>query len=418
MPSLPARLLARRTLAAPRIQPRAFHHASRSLAAPEPSLVPPPTALSALAARLSLRPSPALQSALLACLTHPSYTPAPEPHAAPEHAAPTAKETNELLATLGNSLLGLFASEHLSTIYPYLPTKPLQQAVTAYVGPASCLSVARSLGVAVQGGGNTGLPGLGAGSSSAGVAVRWSKTAVAERNWRDTKGEAAQGPLKVPVGKRFRKYIKEEDQDVTVQARRETHEDVVASAVRAFVGLIYQEQGIHAARAFTHAHFLSRALDLPSLITPINPMQVLSSVVSSHLSAAGAPASSSHTLIQPRLLASTGTASQAPLFLIGLFLPSGIKLAEGHGSSKAMAQHRAAVNALQSIFFMRGDQDSAQVLGIKGLGRPVGEFGEGLPSSAHEEWVFDDGKVVKGEEERSFEGVEWGGKEVLPGSRR
>lgn len=147
-------------------------------------------------------------------------------------------------------------------------------------------------------------------------------------------------------------------------------------------------------------------------------MQVLSSVVSSHLSAAGVPASSSHTLIQPRLLASTGTASQAPLFLIGLFLPSGIKLAEGHGSSKAMAQHRAAVNALQSIFFMRGDQDDAQVLGIKGLGRPVGEFGEGLPSSAHEEWVFDDGKVVKGEEERSFEGVEWGGKEVLPGSRR
>lgn len=148
-------------------------------------------------------------------------------------------------------------------------------------------------------------------------------------------------------------------------------------------------------------------------------MQTLSSVVSSHLSStAGVPASSSHTLIQPRLLASTGTASQAPLFLIGLFLPSGIKLAEGHGSSKAMAQHRAAVNALQSIFFMRGDQESAQVLGIKGLSKPVGEFGEGLPSSAHEEWVFDDGKVVKGEEERSFEGVEWGGKEVLPGSRR
>ncbi|KAE8540093.1 hypothetical protein D1P53_004031 [Cryptococcus gattii VGV] len=402
MPSLPARLLARRALLPPRIQPRAFHHSPRPLAAPAPapSTVPPPTALSALASRLSLPPSSPLHTALLTCLTHPSY------------------------------------SKHLSTIYPYLPTKPLQHAVTAYVGPASCLSVARSLGIAVQGGGNTGLPGLGAGSSSAGVAVRWSKTALAERNWRDTRGEAAQGPLKVPVGKRFKKYIKEEDQDVTVQARRETHEDVVASAVRAFVGLIYQEQascdpqscascanyiwqGIHAARAFTHAHFLSRALDLSSLITPTNPMQTLSSVVSSHLSStAGVPASSSHTLIQPRLLASTGTASQAPLFLIGLFLSSGIKLAEGHGSSKAMAQHRAAVNALQSIFFMRGDQESAQILGIKGLGKPVGEFGEGLPSSAHEEWVFDDGKVVKGEEERSFEGVEWGGKEVLPGSRR
>ncbi|XAO23413.1 hypothetical protein I312_102191 [Cryptococcus bacillisporus CA1280] len=391
MPSLPARLLARRALPPARIQPRAFHHSPLPLAPAPPR--PPPLP----------RRRPPADSPLRARIT----------------AELAAAQTNELFATLGNSLLGLFAAEHLSTVYPYLPTKPLQHAVTAYVGPASCLSVARSLGVAVHGGGNTGLPGLGAGSSSAGVAVRWSKTALAERNWRDTRGEPAQGPLKVPVGKRFRKYIKQEDEDVTVQARRETHEDVVASAVRAFVGLIYQEQGIHAARAFTHAHFLSRALDLSSLITPVNPMQTLSSVVSSHLSStAGVPASSSHTLIQPRLLASTGTASQAPLFLIGLFLPSGIKLAEGHGSSKAMAQHRAAVNALQSIFFMRGDQEGAQVLGIKGLGKPVGEFGEGLPSSAHEEWVFDDGKVVKGEEERSFEGVEWGGKEVLPGSRR
>lgn len=239
MPSLPARLLARRALLPPRIQPRAFHHSPRPLASPSPSPspVPPPTALSALASRLSLPPSPPLHAALLACLTHPSYR-SPQPDSADN----AATQTNELLATLGNSLLGLFASEHLSTIYPYLPTKPLQHAVTAYVGPASCLSVARSLGVAVQGGGNTGLPGLGAGSSSAGVAVRWSKTAVAERNWRDTRGEAAQGPVKVPVGKRFKKYIKEEDQDVTVQARRETHEDVVASAVRAFVGLIYQEQ--------------------------------------------------------------------------------------------------------------------------------------------------------------------------------
>lgn len=238
MPSLPARLLAHRALPPARIQPRAFHHSplplAPALAAPRPSpaAVPPPTALSALASRLSLPPSPPLHAALLTCLTHPSY----------RSAELAAAQTNELFATLGNSLLGLFAAEHLSTVYPYLPTKPLQHAVTAYVGPASCLSVARSLGVAVHGGGNTGLPGLGAGSSSAGVAVRWSKTALAERNWRDTRGEPAQGPLKVPVGKRFRKYIKQEDEDVTVQARRETHEDVVASTVRAFVGLIYQEQ--------------------------------------------------------------------------------------------------------------------------------------------------------------------------------
>ncbi|KIY56833.1 hypothetical protein I307_03570, partial [Cryptococcus deuterogattii 99/473] len=62
MPSLPARLLARRALLPPRIQPRAFHHSPRPLASPSlspsPSPVPPPTALSALASRLSLPPPP------------------------------------------------------------------------------------------------------------------------------------------------------------------------------------------------------------------------------------------------------------------------------------------------------------------------------------------------------------------------
>ncbi|WVQ85540.1 hypothetical protein IAT38_007706 [Cryptococcus sp. DSM 104549] len=449
MPSLPInpRILAPRAFSAlppaltRRIAKRRLPALTRSLhSSPllarqklRPSLIPPPTALAALASRLSLTPSEELNSALLACLTHPSfYAPitglgeedgAEEAEVVSEKAAPVRTgESNELRALIGNKLLGLFAAEYLGDIYPFLPTASLKIATTAYVGPTACLSVARELGVAVQGGGDMGLPGRGPGLASAGVPVRWSRTAIAEESWRKTRGQTARGPETVPVGQRFQKYAKEEeDGDVEISSafeKKDDHEDVVASAVRAFIGLIYEEQGIHAARSFAHAHFLSRSMDLATVVRIKQPMQILSSVVSSHLTAAGVPYSSHHT-IEPRLLASTGTASQAPIFLVGLFLPSGIKLAEGHGSSKKMALHRAAVNAIYSIWFLRGDQDGAKLLGYKGAGKGVGEFGEGLPSSAHEDRLFaDGGKLVVGEDEVEYEGVEWGGKEVLPGSRR
>ncbi|WVN90334.1 uncharacterized protein L203_105570 [Cryptococcus depauperatus CBS 7841] len=431
MSALPARLVARRSAAAARLPrhvqlrplfpTRKIHQTVPRLSSskPIPFPLPPSTALSALASRLSLSPSGPLQTSLLTCLTHPSYfaqqNEENESEIFSEDGSPIPRESNELLAALGNSLLGLFASEHLSTLYPYLPTKALQNAVTAYVGPSSCISVGRGLGVAIQNGG--ALPEVGSGPNSIGLPIRWSRTALSEKNWIEKKGQVR--PLMVPVAKRFKKYLeKESEEDPSRNTPRENYEDVITSTVRAFVGLIYQEQGIHSARTFVHAHFLSRALDLSSTITPKNPMQILSSVVSSHLCAAGVAPSSSRALIQPRILAQTGVASPAPLFLIGLFLPSGIKLAEGHGSSKSMAQHRAAVNALHSIFLMRGDQEGAQALGVPGLGRPVGEYGEGLPSSAHEDKVFKDGKIVSGHEEGGFEGSPWGGKEVITGSRQ
>lgn len=83
-----------------------------------------------------------------------------------------------------------------------------------------------------------------------------------------------------------------------------------------------------------------------------------------------------------RVLASTGTNSQAPIFNIGLFLPSGVKLAEGFGSSQNMAEHRASVNALLSMFLVRADTTTKST----------------LPTSIHPEWVLEAGKVVAGKE--------------------
>jgi len=130
----------------------------------------PSTALSALLARLSLPTTDSLHALILTCLTHPSYQPSKvtsrlrPPNAESDPAALPYEfiESNSLLASLGNSLLGLFASEHLSTLYPNLPTRALKAAVSAYVGPSSCFSVARELGVGVNGT-----------EGSAGVPVRW-----------------------------------------------------------------------------------------------------------------------------------------------------------------------------------------------------------------------------------------------------
>jgi large subunit ribosomal protein L44 len=83
-----------------------------------------------------------------------------------------------------------------------------------------------------------------------------------------------------------------------------------------------------------------------------------------------------------RILASTGTNSQAPIFNIGLFLPSGVKLSEGFGSSYKMAEHRASVNALLSMFLVRADTTTKST----------------LPTSIHPEWLLNAGKVVAGAE--------------------
>lgn len=110
--------------------------------------------------------------------------------------------------------------------------------------------------------------------------------------------------------------------------------------------------------------------------------------------------SPSHLLIHPAhtlsVLAETGRNTQSPLFNVGLFLPSGLKLAEGFGSSLKMAEHRASVNALLSIFLLREDTPSV------------------MPTSLHSDkaWIGD-AKL-----EKAFEGLRFlnEASEVVAGS--
>ena len=108
------------------------------------ALQPPnPAALNAFAHRIGLGkvlPSPA-EGIRQAC-THPSFLSLHAKHR-PKDPAPA---TNSNLATLGNSLLGLFATEHVNATYPHLPTRVLKAAVSAYVGSSTCTNVANEMG--------------------------------------------------------------------------------------------------------------------------------------------------------------------------------------------------------------------------------------------------------------------------------
>jgi large subunit ribosomal protein L44 len=53
-----------------------------------------------------------------------------------------------MLASMGSSLLGLFATEHLNSSYPHLPTRVLKAATNAYVGHQTCANVAQEIGAA------------------------------------------------------------------------------------------------------------------------------------------------------------------------------------------------------------------------------------------------------------------------------
>lgn len=183
-----------------------------------------PTALSAMLARLSLPPSDTLHASLLACLTHPSFANVAEDGTKVSQSFDV--ETNELLASLGNSLLGLFASEEIAARYPNLPSTALSSAVTSFVGPTALVSVARELGVGVT----NDAPKIN--NQVMGLPIRW-RRASPLRELIDT-----------PVSSSFRESYEERAQRLVNERsrRREGWEEGVASVIRAFIGLIYQEQ--------------------------------------------------------------------------------------------------------------------------------------------------------------------------------
>jgi large subunit ribosomal protein L44 len=103
---------------------------------------PPRSALVAFAHRLGLASVLTSPDLVLQACTHPSFL-----HLHRQfHPTELTVSTNAQLESLGNSLMGIFASEFLFAAYPYLPTRVLMAAVTAYVGGSTCAAVAQEMG--------------------------------------------------------------------------------------------------------------------------------------------------------------------------------------------------------------------------------------------------------------------------------
>ncbi len=105
---------------------------------------PPPSALSAFASRIGLSSVLSTTELIQQACTHSSFV-AFHQHHYPSEPAPI---SNAQLATIGNSLMGLFATEHINATYPYLPTRVLKAAISAHVGSMTCASVANEMGAA------------------------------------------------------------------------------------------------------------------------------------------------------------------------------------------------------------------------------------------------------------------------------
>lgn len=197
---------------------------------------------------------------------------------------------NADLATLGNSLLGLVAAEHLHLRYPNLPNRVLKAALSAYVGPTTLSDVAAELGLTAQG------------------IIRW-----------DRQAKKATRP--------------------GASAARLTSLDVNADAMRAVVAIIFQEQGLSAARSFIYVHLLSRLVPLLSLLKFNDPKRTLSELCKKL----------NKERPQSRLIAETGRLSINPIFVVGVW--SGTeKIGEGTGSAIRMAEFRAAEDALRRFY--------------------------------------------------------------------
>ncbi|KZP00646.1 hypothetical protein CALVIDRAFT_456187, partial [Calocera viscosa TUFC12733] len=259
------------------------------------ALQPPPASqLSAFAYRVGLLPprsTRALEERILPLVqqvcTHPSYVPFFRAHR-PDAPVP---QSNAPLDVVGNSLLGLFAAEYVHATWPHLPTRATKAAVSAFVGPNTLFMVAKELGATQL--------------------LRWARTPRTE----------TQSALIL--------------------------QDALMTVPRALVGLIYQLNSITEARRFAEAFFLSRQVDLRTLLKFVNPKSSLVDVLIKF----------GWEMPVTRLLSESGRFTATPVFVVGVYSGT-VKLGESFGSSLKMAEFRACEDALWRLYLTQAPKGS------------------------------------------------------------
>lgn len=224
-------------VAVPRQRPFPPHEAKRGPSSFDPEewvhlQPPPPTALQAFAHRIGLSESLTDPAVLQQVCIHPSFVPVHQARYPNEPTPPS----NGALASLGNALLGLFATEHVHATFPHLPTRVIKAVVSAYVGPLTCASLAREIG--------------------ASHLLRWNRAVSSD-------------PLPVCAGSHS--WTQPYDPERAAML----HTDALSSIPRALTALIYQQKSVTLARKFAHSLFLSRIVDIRALIRFRDPKVAL-----------------------------------------------------------------------------------------------------------------------------------------------
>ncbi|KAI7872157.1 ribonuclease III domain-containing protein [Spinellus fusiger] len=125
----------------------------------------------------------------------------------------------------------------------------------------------------------------------------------------------------------------------TLEEKKVKRQHVMSSAVYALLGALYEKEGFDVTKKFIHGHILARELDIRPSVMIKEPKRHLTLLMKN----LGRPVPVS------RLLSETGRESNSPVFIVGIFSDEE-KLAEGHGSSKKMAEHRAIQGALFTYY--------------------------------------------------------------------
>lgn len=224
-----------------------------------------------------------------------------------------AVEHHAALATVGNSLLGMLATEYLHLRYPNLPTRVLKAAVSAFVGPSTLADVGAELGLAAQG------------------ILRWNKEARIPTTGNANQKRGGRGATP--------RTLSSSSSSRDNNMRTLLSKDVAADAMRALTAVVFQEQGLSAARTFVTSHFLHRSLNLAHLLKFNDPKHALASTCAKY----GKPAP------QSRMIAESGRLSISPIFVVGVW-SGATKIGEGSGSSIRMAEFRAAEDALRRLY--------------------------------------------------------------------
>lgn len=319
------------------------------------SLVSPPSSqLHAILARLGLPVDDTqVLSQLAVALTHPSWIPQrdealrrpPADLGTSLHSRlQTSRERQETgqpqshaeLATLGNSLLGILASENLHLNYPNLPNRVLKAALSALVGPQTLADVAAEMGLGAKG------------------VVRWDRDAVvqskvdATRSRQITSREVLAGAMRAVVALIFQ-----------VKVSKGGRGGMACSSLSLTLSRLLRLQGMAAVRSFVSAHLLSR-VPLPPLNAPpatsLSPSPAASSSLLAPLLKFSNPKRSlsllcaKHGLPTPtsRLIAETGRLSNAAVFGVGVYVGTR-RVGEGWGSQIRMAEFRAAEDAMRRV---------------------------------------------------------------------